>query len=104
MSRAAPSNLRSLNARLRNLARDRGVPEGRVRRLIGIVVIGQLLAQGDLAVIKGASNIEDRGAHFRAWLEDPNRRIRAFATRALEVFEWAAVKERQQAEELDEKL
>lgn len=34
--------------------------EGRVRRLIGIVVVGQLLAEGDLAVIKGASNIEVR--------------------------------------------
>jgi hypothetical protein len=58
--RSAPSNLRSLDARIRNLARQRGLPENRVRRLIGIVVIGQLLKQTGAAVVKGASNIEVR--------------------------------------------
>lgn len=60
MTRSSPSSLRSLDTRLRNLARARAVPERRVRRLIGIVVLGQLLAQTGSAVIKGASNIEVR--------------------------------------------
>lgn len=60
MSRKAPPNLRSLEARLRNLARDQGVPEGRIRRLISIVVLGQLLERTGVAIIKGASNIEVR--------------------------------------------
>lgn len=60
MSRTPPSSLRSLEARLRNLARAQAVPERRVRRLIGIVVLGQLLARTGAAAIKGASNIEVR--------------------------------------------
>lgn len=60
MTRTPPTNLRSLEARLRNLARAQAVPERRIRRLIGIVVLGQLLANGRAAVIKGASNIELR--------------------------------------------
>lgn len=60
MNRTPPSSSRSLDARLRNLARTRGVPERRVRRLISIVVIGQLLGQTGCAAIKGASNIEIR--------------------------------------------
>lgn len=36
------------------------MPERRIRRLIGIVVLGQLLAHSRTAVIKGASNIEIR--------------------------------------------
>lgn len=60
MTRTPPANLRSLDARLRNLARVQGIPERRVRRLIGIVVLGQLLSRMECAVIKGASNIEVR--------------------------------------------
>lgn len=60
MTRTPPSSLRSLDARLRNLARDQAVPERRVRRLIAIVVLGQLLARIGFAAIKGASNIEIR--------------------------------------------
>lgn len=60
MTRTPPTGLRSLDARLRNLARAQAVPERRVRRLIGIVVLGQLLSRDDYAVIKGASNIEIR--------------------------------------------
>lgn len=66
-----------------------------------------LLRATDVRGIRQAGDpkpFEDRAAHFRAWLENPNRRIRAFATRAVEVFERAALKERQQAEELDERL
>lgn len=60
MTRTPPSSLRSLEARLRNLARAQAVPERRVRRLIAIVVLGQLLARIGFAAIKGASNIEIR--------------------------------------------
>jgi hypothetical protein len=60
MTRTPPTGLRSLEARLRNLARIQGVPERRIRRLIGIVVLGQLLARTECAAIKGASNIEVR--------------------------------------------
>lgn len=52
MTRTPPSGLRSLDARLRNLARAQKVPERRVRRLIGIVVLGQLLARTGSAAIK----------------------------------------------------
>jgi len=58
--REPPSNSRSLDARIRNLSRTRQVPEGRVRRLTAIVVIGQLMQRSDIGVIKGASNIEVR--------------------------------------------
>jgi hypothetical protein len=58
--REPPSNARSLDARIRNLSRTRDIPEGRVRRLIAIVVIGQLLRETEVGVIKGASNIEVR--------------------------------------------
>lgn len=60
MTRTPPSNVRSLETRLRNLARAHAVPERRVRRLIGIVVLGQFLANTGCAAIKGASNIEIR--------------------------------------------
>lgn len=58
--RGPPSNATSLAARLRNLCRDKDIPEGRARRLIGVVVVGQLLSQTRAGVIKGASNIEVR--------------------------------------------
>lgn len=60
MSRAEPPNHDSFEARLRNLCRERGVPEGRARRLIGVVVLGQMLSNTGAGVIKGASNIEVR--------------------------------------------
>lgn len=60
MSRTPPPNLRSLEARIRNLAREQELPEGRVRRLIGIVVVGQVLAQTKAAAVKGASSLEIR--------------------------------------------
>ena len=58
--RPAPTNARSLNSRLDNLCADRGIPSGRGRRLVGIVVVGQLLAETRAGVVKGASNIELR--------------------------------------------
>lgn len=60
MTRPAPTNIRSLDARIRNLVQRHGVAEGRIRRLVGIVVIGQLLEKAEVAVVKGASNIEVR--------------------------------------------
>lgn len=58
--RDAPPSARSLEARLRNLCRDRGVPEGRARRLVGVIVTGQLLSDTDAGAIKGATNLEVR--------------------------------------------
>jgi hypothetical protein len=49
-----------LEARLRNLARDLGLPEGRVRRMIGVVVVGQMLDGMRAGLIKGATNLELR--------------------------------------------
>jgi hypothetical protein len=58
--RDPPPSATSLGARLRNLCRAEQISEGRARRLIGVVVIGQLLRQTHAGVIKGASNIEVR--------------------------------------------
>ena len=66
MSRTPPPSLRSLEARIRNLARAQELPEGRVRRLIGIVVVWQLLARTEAAAVKGASNVEIRVGTRRA--------------------------------------
>jgi hypothetical protein len=60
MTREPPSNSRSLSDRIRNLSRAHGLAEGRVRRLLGVVVIGQLLVRTDAAVLKGATNLEVR--------------------------------------------
>ena len=60
MTRAPPPSARSLSSRLRNLCRELMLPEGRVRRLIGVIVTGQLLREKELGAIKGASNIELR--------------------------------------------
>jgi hypothetical protein len=67
MTREPPSNSRSLSDRIRNLGRAHGVAEGRVRRLLGVVVVGQLLSETNAAVIKGATNLEVRlgTAHTR---------------------------------------
>lgn len=58
--RPAPTNAKSLNTRLDNLCATRGIPPGRGRRLVGIVVVGQLLAETQAGVVKGASSIEVR--------------------------------------------
>ena len=55
-----PKNLRSLEAQIRNLARDAQEVEGRVRRAISVAIIGQLLADTKAGVIKGATNLELR--------------------------------------------
>ncbi|CAN5909718.1 nucleotidyl transferase AbiEii/AbiGii toxin family protein [soil metagenome] len=60
MTRAAPTNATSLAARLRNLCRDRDIPEGRARRLLAVVIIGQVLADTGVGVVKGATNLEVR--------------------------------------------
>ncbi|MQA17854.1 MAG: hypothetical protein GEV09_28520, partial [Pseudonocardiaceae bacterium] len=60
MTRERPANATSLSARLRNLCRDRDIPERRARRLLGVVIVGQLLAQTGVGVVKGASNLEVR--------------------------------------------
>lgn len=60
MSRPPPQSARSLDARLRNLARNDEIAEGRLRRTIAIAVIGQLLGRTEAGVIKGASNLEIR--------------------------------------------
>lgn len=60
MTRPAPTNATSLAARLRNLCRERDIPEGRVRRLLAVAVVGQLLARTGVGVVKGATNLEVR--------------------------------------------
>lgn len=60
MRREAPTNAQSLTQRIDNLCRDQQIPVGRARRLIGIVVVGQLLGQTAAGVVKGASNVEVR--------------------------------------------
>lgn len=60
MTRERPANATSLSARLRNLCRDHDIPERRARRLLGVVIVGQLLAQTGVGVVKGASNLEVR--------------------------------------------
>lgn len=67
MTRTAPTNATSLAARLRNLCRDRDIPEGRARRLLGVMVIGQVLTDTRVGVVKGATNLEVRvgTAHTR---------------------------------------
>lgn len=60
MTRPAPTNATSLAARLRNLCRNRDIPEGRARRLLAVVIIGQVLADTGVGVVKGATNLEVR--------------------------------------------
>lgn len=60
MSRPRPTSARSLEGRLRTLCRQQGIAEGRARRLLGVVVIGQLLARAGVGVVKGATNLEIR--------------------------------------------
>lgn len=55
-----PKSLRLLEAQIRDLARDAQEVEGRVRRAISVAIIGQMLADTDAGVIKGATNLELR--------------------------------------------
>ena len=57
--RNPPPNLRSLDRRIDNLAREHGAPVGRVRRHVAIVTLGQMTPPG-LIVVTGASGIELR--------------------------------------------
>jgi hypothetical protein len=59
-SPGAPRNKRELDRRLDRLAADRGIAPGRVRRLIGVVVVGQLLRDSNSGAIKGGTNLEFR--------------------------------------------
>ena len=60
MTREPPPNSQSMSDRVRNLSRAHGLAEGRVRRLLGVVIVGQLLVRTDAAVVKGATNLEVR--------------------------------------------
>lgn len=55
-----PTNLRSLQARLRNHANATGQALGRVQRLIGVLIVGQMLSDTGIGVVKGGSNLEVR--------------------------------------------
>jgi hypothetical protein len=57
----APSNLRSLETRISNVAREQGRPVRRVQRAVANTVIGQMLPPG---VVKGGTAIKLRvGEH-----------------------------------------
>ncbi len=58
-ARNSPPNARSLDRRIDNLARELGLPVGRVRRHVAILALGQMSPPG-LLVVKGASGIELR--------------------------------------------
>lgn len=83
MTREAPPSSRSLADRVRNLSRDHGVAEGRVRRLIGVIVIGQLLSRTHAGVVKGATNLEVRVGTARARVSSD---LDAVRRRSLEEF------------------
>lgn len=55
-----PTNLRSLQARLRNHANASGQALGRVQRLMGVLIVGQLLSDTGIGAVKGGSNFEVR--------------------------------------------
>ncbi len=57
MTREPPPSIRSLQARVRNLARERRVPEKRIQRVVANVVIGQMMPPG---LVKGGSSIKVR--------------------------------------------
>lgn len=58
--RDRPSNLRSLDTRLRNVARAEGQVEGRVRRAIATSIAGHFLQATKAGLIKGATSLEVR--------------------------------------------
>ncbi len=53
----APSNLRSLTARIDNLARQQGRPVRRIQRAVANTVVGQMLPPG---VVKGGTAMKLR--------------------------------------------
>lgn len=55
--REAPTNLRSLEQRIRNLSDDRGQPLRRIQRVVANTVVGQMLPDG---VVKGGTAIKIR--------------------------------------------
>ena len=55
--RPAPTNLRSLETRISNVARDRAVPVRRIQRAVANTVIGQMLPGG---VVKGGTAVKLR--------------------------------------------
>jgi hypothetical protein len=60
MADEPPTNLRSLQARLRNYSRQTDQVPQRVHRLVGVLVVGQLLTDSGIGVVKGGSNLEVR--------------------------------------------
>lgn len=80
MTRLAPTNAASLAARLRNLCRERAIPEGRALRLLGVVVVGQLLARTGVGVVKGATNVEVRVGTARARVSSDLDTVRRLST------------------------
>jgi hypothetical protein len=58
--RAAPLNATSLTRRLDNLAVELGLPPRRVRRLVAVAVVGQLLGVTGAGIVKGATSLEVR--------------------------------------------
>lgn len=64
--REAPKNKTALAARLRNAARAADLPEGRVQRQLGVIVVAELLGRvrsengQQLFLVKGGSSIELR--------------------------------------------
>lgn len=57
MTREAPPNLRSLEARIRNAAKARGAPDRRIQRVVANVVVGQMIPPG---VVKGGTAMKLR--------------------------------------------
>lgn len=64
--RPAPANKTALAARVRNAARSADLPEGRVQRQLGVLVVSELLGRvrnengQQLFLVKGGSSIELR--------------------------------------------
>jgi hypothetical protein len=56
--REVPTNLASLQARMRNVAQERGQPERRIQRTVASTVVGQMLPDG---VVKGGTAMKIRG-------------------------------------------
>lgn len=61
--REAPSNLRSLEARIRNIADGRGQPVRRIQRVVANTVVGQMLPDG---VVKGGTALKIRVGEARS--------------------------------------
>ena len=55
-----PRHERELARRLDRLAEEQQIAPGRIRRLVGVVVVGQLLLRSRSGVVKGATNLEFR--------------------------------------------